>query len=83
MRSSGGREPIRYDWEALWRMVQRSSGLGPWRVSIWDGFCRGCGARFAAGELIRFYEPEMGWLAECCGVDPLPGLPLPVSTEVA
>jgi hypothetical protein len=59
-----------YDWEALWRMVQRSSGLGPWILSRYDGYCRGCGARYQAGELIRFYDGEDGWLAECCGVDP-------------
>jgi hypothetical protein len=51
-------------------MSQRGSGLGSWRVSVYDGYCRGCGARFEAGELIRWYDGEQGWLAECCGVDP-------------
>jgi hypothetical protein len=51
-------------------MSQRATGLGSWRLSLYDGFCRGCGARFGAGELIRWYDGEMGWLAECCGVDP-------------
>jgi hypothetical protein len=62
--------PHSYDWESLWRMSQRATGLGSWRLSLYDGFCRGCGARFGAGELIRWYDGEMGWLAECCGVDP-------------
>lgn len=67
---AGRLPPLSYDWESLWRMVQRSSGLGTWILSRYDGYCRGCGARYAAGELIRFYEAEDGWLGECCGVDP-------------
>jgi hypothetical protein len=70
MGSHGRGTPHSYDWEALWRMAQHASGLGSWRVSQYDGNCRGCGQRFEAGELIRWYEDEMGWLAECCGVDP-------------
>lgn len=59
-----------YDWESLWRMASRWSGLGIWVQSRYDGNCRGCGAAFRAGELIRWYDGEDGWLAECCGVDP-------------
>lgn len=61
--------PHSYDWQALWEMAQRGGdGLGSWRVSKWDGSCRGCGGRYEAGELIRWYDGEQGWLAECCGV---------------
>lgn len=56
------------DWERLWELA--SGEWGPWLVSRYDGHCRGCGQKFEAGELIRWYAPEQGYLAECCGVSP-------------
>jgi hypothetical protein len=56
-----------YDWAALWLVAHPDDGLGPWIVSVWGGRCRGCGELFDPGDLIRRYEDENGYLAECCG----------------
>jgi hypothetical protein len=56
------------DWQRLWDIAQGTDGLGPWLLSRYMGHCRGCGKKYEAGDLIRYYEPEAGWLAECCGV---------------
>ena len=60
--------PLTYDWARLWELA--CSEYGPWILSRYDGRCRGCGNAFEAGELIRYYTPEDGYLAECCGVSP-------------
>jgi hypothetical protein len=69
MAAAGGQRYSPSFWQAMWDMAFPASGLGPWMVSRYDGYCRGCGARFEAGELIRWYDGEGGYLAECCGVD--------------
>lgn len=59
-----------YDWQQLWDLAHPDSGLGPWIISQFGGRCRGCGNVFEAGELIRYYSGEDGYLGECCGVSP-------------
>ena len=59
--------PHSYDWAALHALSLSWDGLGGWREARWDGFCRGCGLRYAAGEPIRWYAGEDGWLGTCCG----------------
>jgi hypothetical protein len=59
-----------YDWGALWLIAHPQDGMRGWIVSRYGGRCRGCGNRFEPGELIRYYDGEDGYLAECCGVDP-------------
>ena len=60
-------EPPAYDFGALFEMSQRE--LGQWFPSRYDGWCRGCGAPVAAGDMIRWYAPEDGYLGTCCGGD--------------
>jgi hypothetical protein len=53
----------------MWDMAFPGDGLHPWMNARWDGHCRACGKPYQAGDLIRFYDGEGGYLAECCGVD--------------
>lgn len=56
-----------YDWAHLWAIAHPDDGLRDWIISQYGGRCRGCGSVFEAGELIRYYADEDGYLAECCG----------------
>lgn len=62
--------PGQPDFGALWQAAHPDDGLGPWVTSRWDGTCRGCGERWEAGELIRYYAGEDGWLCGECGASP-------------
>ena len=61
---------LRYDWAQLWKTAHPDDGLRNWIISEYGGRCRGCGALFEVGDLIRYYEDEDGYLAECCGDSP-------------
>ena len=63
-------QPQGYDWAQLWDIANPDDGLRDWIVSRWGGRCRGCGSVFEAGDLIRYYAGEDGYLAECCGGSP-------------
>jgi hypothetical protein len=63
-------DPLNPDFGELFEVANPEDGLHPWITSLYGGICKGCGNRFEAGELIRRYDPEEGYLAECCGADP-------------
>jgi hypothetical protein len=67
--AGGGQPNSPQFWQAMWDMAFPGDGLHPWMNARWDGHCRACGKPYQAGDLIRFYDGEGGYLAECCGVD--------------